>query len=77
MHREQVDGKAVLCTSEQASEWDDDAEWTIDHAHGDADGWEYAFNFGFEWHDKCGMTDCVRRRAWIRRLRKCELECTS
>ena len=64
----------MLCTSEQASEWDDDAEWTIDHAQGDADGWEYAFNFGFEWHDKCGMTDCVRRRAWIRRLRKCELQ---
>ncbi len=84
VHREQVDGKAVLCTREQASclilgtgwEWEDDAEWTIDHAQGDADGWEYAFNFGwgFEWHGTCGMTDCVRRRAWIRRLRKSELE---
>ena len=70
----------MLCTREQASclisgtgwEWDDGAEWTLDHAQGDVEGWEYAFcfGFGFEWHDTCGMTDCVRRRAWIRRLRK-------
>ena len=72
----------MLCTREQASclisgtgwEWDDGAEWTLDNAQGDAEGWEYAFcfGFGFEWHDTCGMTDCVRRRAWIRRLRKSE-----
>jgi hypothetical protein len=75
----QADGEAVLCTREQASvliagtgwEFDRGSEWEIDRALGDPDGWLYALNFGWgEWHSSCGMTDCVRRRGWLRRLRK-------
>ena len=46
------------------SEWS--GPWQVDKEIGDSDGWEYAGDWWWSYHDQKKATDCVRRRRWVR-----------
>lgn len=59
-----------------SKEWQWINDWTIDYMNPnevDSDGWQYSFDFPFEYHPKKQFTDVVRRRRWYR---KCKLTTT-
>ncbi|KAJ6440302.1 meiotically up-regulated 65 protein [Purpureocillium lavendulum] len=55
-------------------------DWRVNHQEGmDEGGWEYSFAFGktFSWHGASWWNSFVRRRAWIRKRAKKNLEAMS
>ena len=50
---------------EWADEWTVDCEW----AKCDPKGWQYSLDFSMEFHPSKRITDCVRRRRWVRKAK--------
>jgi tectonin beta-propeller repeat-containing protein 1 len=56
--------------------WQWMTDWNVDYTISDgvdADGWQYAIDFPFDYHSDRKFTDYVRRRRWYR---KCKLSTT-
>jgi hypothetical protein len=50
-------------------QWTEDWKVEIESSNCDGEGWSYALDFTTEFHRKKKITDCVRRRRWIRTAR--------
>ena len=51
-------------------EWSTEWEVYINPDSTDSEGWEYAVDFPSHFHKDCHKTSCVRRKKWLRTMKK-------